>query len=161
MSPAITSATRRVMAMSCCSEHKRGVGAATGSLGNGIGKQHFAGAGIYEDAEAAPQERSRNVGIPLDRPAFGAPSGARIDEYCLPAGRERHHLVGPGFGSSIHGEQGPNGSEHVAGNGRSQFHTLLNHVRAVGFDPLREEPARGAFAGVGFADDTPASRHAT
>ena len=41
----------------------------------------------------------------------------------------------------------------VAGDGRSQFEVLLDHVRAVCGDALGEKPARGAFAWLGLADE--------
>ena len=47
-----------------------------------------------------------------------------------PAGSKQG--VAPGFGGRVDGKQGRDGDERVAGNGRSQFHILLDHVRAVG-----------------------------
>ena len=160
MSPAMTRAARRVIAMSCSKRRQERTRASACSLHDGVGKESFAGAGVDEDAKTAPEQNPRYSGITFGGPALGAPACAGIDE-----GRGRafvfiHEAVGPGFRCRVDGKRRLDIGEFVTGDGFSEFQVLLDHVLSGSGYPLVEKPTGDALAWLGLADESAATGHA-
>jgi hypothetical protein len=129
-----------------------GHGCSGGDLNDSVGEGFFAGADIDHDAESLGDKVNCYGGIPLGRPALGAPSGARVYEDRGATGGQ--NLSGPGIGDLVNGKQGRNGHEVVPGNGGGQLKILFDDVNARCCDFLGIKPTGEELAGRGLADQT-------
>ena len=135
-----------------------GHGCSGGDLNDSVGEGFFAGADIDHDAESLGDKINCYGGIPLGRPALGAPSGAGVYEDRGATGGQ--DLSSPGIGDLVSGKQRRNGREVVPGNGGGQFQILLDDVNAARCDFLGIEPTGKELSGIRLSDDPAATGRA-
>jgi len=115
---------------------------------------------MAKDAETPPAQSAGNLGIALHRPALGAPSRAGVEQGHGPRSTRSKQRVAPGFGGRVDRKKRRNRRECIAGNRRSQFNILFDHVCAMSGHALRIENPRWTFARRFLANNPLAAGHA-